>query len=597
MNFEQWAIAGILLAMLVAYASERFRVELVAMIGLALGFVTGIVPANAVFAGFSSSAVITVVEVLLVVSAVSRTSLIDDFARRIVARTQSETAVLALLCAMAAGVSVFINNIGALALFFPVALSVCARLDIPPSRVLMPLSFATLLGGTCSLTGTPANLVVNEWVVAETGKSMSYFELALIGGPVTVAGLVWIAFAAPQAFSRRQASGPAGFDAGPAEFLSEMQAPQGSALVGCRVPDAESRFDLRIHGVMRQGAHVFARRGDIVIATGDLLLAEAEIGRLDELREQGDLAEPGDVPGRVPGDGGGVDRIEAVVMPDSLLLGSRIGDVPIFEEQSVRVSALASRRHRIEGAFGDLQIGMGDVLILSGERDALGQVAAECGLLALSRRRLAKRNRSAAPSVIAFFVGVLLCALEIVPPSVAFGGVVLALVLMGRLNLRTALQDLNWPVVIVLACMIPLGLAVENTGAARVVADTIADYLPSTDPVAVAALVLLMAVTITPFIDNVSTAVVLSPIAAGIAARTGVPAEPLLMAVAVGASLDFLTPFGHHNNAVVMGAAGYRFRDFARFGGPLLVVCLAVAILAFGAMLTQPDVARNYIWD
>lgn len=581
MNFEQWAIVGILLAMLIAYASERVRIEIVAMTGLGIGYLSGAVPVHNLFAGFSSPALITVVEVLLVVSALSQTRVIDNFARRIVARTTNETAVLAILCAMAASVSVFMNNIGALALFFPVALSVCARLDIPPGRVLMPLSFATLLGGTCSLTGTPANLVVNEWKVAETGSGFGYFELALVGGPVALAGLAWIVLAAPQVFRGLQKATPTGFDAGPNQFLAEMVVPEGSLLIGQHLPDAEGAFDLRIHGVMRNGAHVFARRGDIMVAPGDALLVEAELARLEQLRDQGQLSGP-----TTPdADGPGPERIEAVVMPDSLLLGSRIADVGAFAEYSVEVVALASRRHRVEGSFGDLQIGMGDVLILAGDRDALRQAVADCGLLPLSRRRPPRLNIRAAPGVATFAAGVLLCAFEMVPPAVAFGAVVVVLAVTRSLNLRTALQDLNWPIVILLACMIPLGMAVQDTGAARVIANTIADYLPTTEPIGVAALVLLMAVAITPFIDNVSTAVVLSPIAAGIATRTGVPVEPLLMAVAVGASLDFLTPFGHHNNAVVMGAAGYRFLDFPRLGAPLLAICLVVAIAVLAVLM------------
>lgn len=580
MNFQQWAIVGILVAMLAAYASERFRVEMVAMIGVATAFLVGAVPVQKVFAGFSSPAVITVVEILLIVSALSQSRVVDNFSRRIVARTQSETAVLAILCAMAAAVSVFMNNIGALALFFPVALSVCARLDIPPGRLLMPLSFATLLGGTCSLTGTPANLVVNEWKIAETGTGFGYFELALIGGPVTLAGLVWIVLAAPRMFRGLRTAAPTGFDAGPNEFLAEMTVPRRFDLIGRAIPDVETELDLRIHGVIREGTHVFARRGDILVAPGDLLLVEGELALLDVLREQGRLFGPEEV----DEDETSPERIEVVVMPDSLLLGSRIADVGAFSERAIRVAAVASRRHRVEGRFGDLQIGMGDVLILSGDRAALREAVTECGLLPLSRRRPPRLSIRAAPGVIAFAAGVLLCALDIVPPPLAFGAVVIVLGLTRNLNLRNALQDLNWSIVILLACMIPLGMAVQDTGAARVIANTIADYLPTTEPVAVAALVLLMAVAITPFIDNVSTAVVLSPIAAGIAARTGVPVEPLLMAVAVGASLDFLTPFGHHNNAVVMGAAGYRFVDFPRFGGPLLAICVIVALAAFAAL-------------
>jgi di/tricarboxylate transporter len=201
----------------------------------------------------------------------------------------------------------------------------------------------------------------------------------------------------------------------------------------------------------------------------------------------------------------------------------------------------------------------------------------------------------AKPSIATFAAGILLTAFNIIPTEVAFGAVVIVMAMLGSLNLRSALQDINWTIIILLACMIPLGLAVEETGAARLIANTIAEYLPVTEPLAVATVVLLLAVAITPFIDNVSTAVVLSPIAVGIASRTGVPVEPLLMAVAVGASLDFLTPFGHHNNAVVMGAAGYRFRDFPRLGAPLLMICLIVAILALAGVQNSPALA-TFFW-
>lgn len=577
MQGDQWAILGILGIMLVAYASERFRIELVAMAGLAGGWALGVVPVQQMFSGFASPAVITVVEILLVVSALSQSRVVDDFARRIIARTgDNKTAALAVLCGMAALVSVVMNNIGALVLLFPVALSLCARLGIAPGRVLMPLSFATLLGGLCSLTGTPANLVVNEWKLSETGSGFGYFELALIGGPVAVAGLVWVVLAAPRVFRGFATPAPGGFDAGPSEFLAELTVPPASPLRGRRLPDAEAELRIRIHGVIRNDAHVFARRTDITLAAGDRLLVEAGMARLARLRDARHLSLP------APADG--AEHIEVVVMPDSLLLGSRIGDVSAFAERGIQVVALASRRHRTEGGFANLQIGLGDVLVLSGSRAALHETLADCGLLPLSRRRPLPPDVRAMPAVAIFAAGVLLCAFNILPPQLAFGLVVIALVATGSLDLRAALQDLNWPVVILLACMIPLGQAVQETGAAQSIANLLAVHLPAANPLAAAALVLLLAVAITPFIDNVSTAVILSPIAADLATRTGVAVEPLLMAVAVGASLDFLTPFGHHNNMVVMGAGGYRFRDFPRLGAPLLVICVAVALAVLAGL-------------
>lgn len=577
MTLAQAAIVVILLGMLAAYATERFRVELVALCGLGAGFVTGVVPVQNVFVGFASPAVLTVVEVLLVVAALSRARAIDSFARRIVYHFRSERAALAVVCGTGAFVSVFMNNIGALALMFPVTMSVSHKLGIPPARMLMPLSFATLLGGMCSLTGTPANLVVNEWLIGESGRSFGYFELALLGGPLALAGLAWLVAAGPISLARF--TDVAAADELPAtRVVGERRVAPGSGLIGKHLPELEEEAELVVHRVMREGAHVFARRRDIVLAAGDVVVVEADLGVLDRLQESGQL-----VPLQAADET--AERREYVVMPESLLLGSRIGSVQAFAEHALQVVGLSVRRGRIEGGFDEVQIGVGDVLVLAGERDDLRQIAAECSLLPLSPRRPVAFGGRAWLSVGIFIAGVVATALNLAPTEIAFGAVVLALSLSGSLNLRTALQDLNWSIVILLACMIPLGLAVEDTGTARLVANHIAEYLPTAQPLVVGGTMLALAALITPFIDNVSTAAVLSPIAAGLASRTGTPVEPLLMAVAIGASIDFLTPFGHHNNTVVMGAGGYRFMDFPRFGLPLTILCLVVALFVLSLML------------
>jgi di/tricarboxylate transporter len=329
---------------------------------------------------------------------------------------------------------------------------------------------------------------------------------------------------------------------------------------------------------MREGTHVFARRSDIALVAGDILIVEADLAVIDELEASDHLQSLRPV-------SDAAERQEYVVMPESLLLGSRIGSIPSFAEHSLEVVGVSIRRGRIEGSFDELQIGMGDVLVLAGEREDLRQIAAECSLLPLTARRPSRFTGRAWLNVGIFTLGILATAFDLAPTEIAFGAVVVAMALAGGLNLRTALQDLNWSIVILLACMIPLGLAVEETGAARLIANEIATYLPSAEPLVVGTTMLVLAVVITPFIDNVSTAAVLSPIAAGLASRTGTPVEPLLMAVAIGASLDFLTPFGHHNNAVVMGAAGYRFMDFPRFGVPLTILCFALAVFVLSLML------------
>lgn len=566
MTFDQLAIVVLLFGMLITYAVDCFRVELVALAGLAIAFLAGLVPANGLFMGFSSPAVVTVVEILLIVSVLARTEAVTRLAGVIADRAGSERGALLLLCAAGAFVSVFMNNIGALALLFPVLLSVCERLRIAPARMLMPLSFATLMGGLCSLTGTPANLIVNDWKVAQTGGAFDYFAFGSVGVPIVVLGIGWLAVAAPRLFRRFEveAAAPAGR---PSAFAAELRVGAGSALAGLSADAIERRFGLTLHGIFRDGRHVFARRQEMVAEPGDLLLVEGGVEALDAA-------------GRLHAGG---ERVEVVVTPDSYLIGSRIGALGAFAERGVRIAGLASRRRRFEGTFADLQIGLGDLLLLSGDREVLREAIAEAGLLALLPQPATPARPDARLPLVVFAIGVAATAFGLAPPQIAFGGVVLVMALTGALRLRAALQDVNWAVVILLSCMIPLGMAVEQTGAAYVIADAIVEHLPMADPIVVVAAMLGIAAMITPFVDNVSVAAVLSPVAAGVASRSGMAVEPLLVAVAMGASLDFLTPFGHHNNTVVMGAAGYRFRDFPRLGLPLLGLSLGVALLAIRA--------------
>jgi di/tricarboxylate transporter len=437
--------------------------------------------------------------------------------------------------------------------------------------MLMPLSFATLLGGVCSLTGTPANLVVNDWLINETGGGFDYFATGTVGVPVAAIGIAWMVLAAPWIFRKMQATSSLEPDFGPAEFISEVVVSASSPFAGRSLDEIEQRAGIHVHGVVRADKHIFARRADIVLAGGDILTVEGEMERLDALRSEGIFEAIGGLRGNA-------DRVDVVVMPDSTILGSRVGSLESFVARGVVVIGVASRRRRIEGRYEDLQLGLGDVLMLAGEREAIRAIAADAGVLPLSFRAPSRSHPAALRSLLFFVLGVAATAFGLAPPEIAFGTVVIAMLLSGGLRLREAFQDLNWPIIILLASMIPLGMAVEDTGAAQVIANHIVTRLPTTEPVLVTAVVLLLAAAITPFVDNVSTAAVLSPIAANIATRAGVPIEPLLIAVAVGASLDFLTPFGHHNNAIVMGAAGYRFMDFPRLGLPLLGICLITAI-------------------
>lgn len=571
MSFEQAAILVLLVGMLIVFALDRIRMELVAIGGLGLGVALGLVgPADA-FTGFSTPAFVTVVEVLLIVQVLGRSGILDPMARRVTAIASTETGILAVLCLATACLSIFMNNIGALALMIPVVTSVCRVNGLDSRRVLMPVSFSALLGGLCSVIGTPANLIISNQLAAATGRGFAFFDFAWVGVPAALAGLL-VLLVWPRRVLGRD---PVGRGRVPPQafrtVVSEVEIPIGSSLAERPVAEA----GLTIHAMRRHGANLLLQRRGTAIEAGDVLLVETSLPHLESLLAAGSASLPDRAAGATTR-----QQVEAVIMPESTLVGSRIGTLDLFHSRGIGVVAVATQTPRIEGSLADLRLAIGDVLYLSGDQQAIDEAIEEADILPL----WPKPERQAAeirwPPAVAFAGGIALAASGFAPPQLAFGLVVIVLAGIGSLNLRKGLAELDWPILLMLATMIPLGEAVQTTGAAAVLAAGLMSVLPADSPVTAAAAMMGIAVVITPFVNNASTAVVLGPIALGMAAASGLSPELLLIAVALGASVDFLTPIGHHNNTVVMGLAGYRFADFLKAGWPVTIAVTATATIA-----------------
>lgn len=571
MSLEQAAILVLLVGMLTVFALDRIRMELVALGGLGFGVALGLVEPVKAFTGFSNPAFVTVVEILLIVQVLGRSGMLDPLARRIVEIASTETGVLAVLCAATACLSVFMNNIGALALMLPVVTSVCRLNGLDNRRVLMPVSFAALLGGLCSVIGTPANLIVSNQLAAATGRGFAFFDFVWVGVPAAVAGilviLVWPRRVLGQHAAGRGRLPPQAFR----KVVSEVRVPMGSRLVGTRVAEA----GLTIHGMRRAGVNLLHQRRETSIEAGDILLVETNLPQLESMLADRSVVLPNAASGSAVR-----QRVEAVIMPESTLVGSRIETLDLLHSRGIDVVAVAPQTPRIEGSLADLQLSIGDVLYLSGDQTAIDEAVDETDILPLWPKPDGDAAAIRWPPAIAFAAGIGLAAFGLAPPQLAFGLIVIILVGLGNLNLRKGLAELDWPILLMLAAMIPLGEAVQTTGAAVILADSLVAVLPSHSPLIMSAAMMGIAIVITPFVNNASTAVVLGPIALGMAAASGVSPEPLLIAVALGASVDFLTPIGHHNNTVVMGLAGYRFGEFLKAGWPVTIVVMATATVA-----------------
>lgn len=570
MNFEQAAILILLAGLLVVFALDRVRIELAALGGLCLAVALGLVAPGDAFSGFAHPAFVTVVEILLIVQVLGRSGILDPLARRICALARTETGVLALLCLSTAGLSVFMNNIGALALMLPVVSSVCRVNGLDVRRLLMPVSFAALLGGLCSAIGTPANLIVSSQLAAATGQGFAFFDFARAGAPAALAGII-VLLVWPRRVFRNAAAGRGRLPPQAMRtVVSEVETPPGSRLVG--IPVAEAGF--AIHALRRRSANLLHHRRGTAIEAGDVLLVESGLQELEAMLGEGTLELP------QASQSAGRRRVEAVIMPESTLVGSRVGTVGAIRSRGIDVVAVATRTPRIEGSIADLRLSIGDVLYLSGEPEAIDAAIDEADLLPLWPRPEMEASDIRWSPVISFAGGIGLAAFGLVPPPLAFGLVVLLQAGLGSLNLRRGLAELDWSILLMLAAMIPLGAAVETTGLAATISGGLVSVLPSGHPPLLAGAMLVLAVAITPFVNNAATAVVLGPLALGIAAASDVPPEPLLIAVALGASIDFLTPIGHHNNTIVMGLAGYRFSDFLKAGWPVTAAVAGTAACA-----------------
>ena len=571
--FEQASLLILLLAMLTLFSLDRIRIEVVSIAGLLAGYALGLYPTDQIFTGFASPVVITVVEILLIVQVLARARLFDSLAARFAATRPSDFTVIAGTSALAGFMSIFMNNIGAFAITLPVALRLGATLKIPRRQLAMPVSFAALLGGLVSLIGTPANLLVSDGLAKATGTGFRFFDFAYDGLPVAIAGILLIAFRVQRLFPEPDET-PVTTSPAARRVVVERYIPDISPLIGVRLSDCPVRFGIKPHALIRGDNFVFGPLDQSVIEPGDVLLAEGADAVFADLAATQALMADAHPHGLQPD----FTHVEAVVMPESTLVGSRVRSLEIFHRRGIAVTALSMRAPRIEGRFLDLQLSIGDILTLEGPRPAISEALEESECLPLASTAPAEPALLSWRPFALFACGVAASAAGL-RPDVAFAGVVLVLALLNHLNIRRAMADLNWPIIIMLAAMIPIGQAVASTGAAETIASWLSLVVPITHPLIGIALILFLAMALTPFVNNATVAIVLTPIALEFARAGRHAPDAYLIAVAAGASLDFLTPFGHHNNTLAMGIGGYRFGDFLRAGWPLAVTSYGLALL------------------
>ncbi|MGP1257054.1 MAG: SLC13 family permease [Kiloniellales bacterium] len=582
---DQLLLFAILAGALGLFAWGRLRFDLVALLALLAAVIGGLVPTESAFDGFGHPAVITVAAILVLTRALRTSALLGLISRLLGRLTTRPTLQMLALTATCGVCSAFMNNVGALALLLPVALELARSSGRSPSQLLMPLSFASLLGGLITLVGTPPNIVIANLRAEATGTSFAMFDFAPVGLTVAAVGIGFVALIGWRLLPERLAAQPSDRDRPLVEiegYITEARVPAKSAFVGRRLLDlfAVSQGDISVVALVRRKDRILAPSGFLRLQSGDILILEADPQALRRLVETAGV--------ELVGAGGiraetlrseRVGLIEAVITPSSRLEGRTARSLRLHTRYGVNLLAVSRQGERIYERLGQVRFQPGDVLLLQGEREVMPEAFQNLGVLPLAERGLEIGRRSDNWRGLGIFaVAVGLVVFGLLPPHIAFTGAAVAVVLAGELQLRDIYESIDWPIVVLLGAMIPVGQALETSGGSMVIAQPILDLGESAPVWLILALLMAVTMLLSDVMNNAATAVLMAPIGIEIANGLGYSLDPFLMAVAVGASSTYLTPIGHQSNLLVMGPGGYRFGDYARMGLPLDLLILIVAV-------------------
>lgn len=563
---------------LLLFVTERVRHDLVALIALFACLSLGLVaPADAV-RGFADPAVIAVAAILVVGRAVELSGVASGIARVAIPERAPFTVRLTALLAIGALLSAFMNNIAALVITMPVAAEIARAARKPPAATLMPLAFATILGGMTTLIGTPANLILSSVREDELGAPFGFFDMTPVGCAVALMGLAYLVLIGWRLLPIRQSIDRT---SRPPWRVYELTFPDGASPETLRTMLPRLRASsTRLLALHRDDARLDAR-ADLDLLAGDRLLVVSRNNQWITAERTG-LHSPED-------SASGRDWITArvAVAHGSVLIGEGHEAVGTHSGGKLGVVAVGPRAARQKVPLASMRIEAGDQLFLRGRAADLAPFLARGRLLEIDRLDpVPVAPRAAAATVATFACAVLAIVLGGLSPALAFLGAAGLLALLRLVPADEVYRSIDWSVVVLLAAMIPVGQSFDASGAAGIAASAIGTALAGMPLVIVLAALCALTLLLSIFLNNVATAIIMGPLAIDAAHLLGVPADAALLAVLIGASSDFLTPIGHQNNLLVMGPGGYRFTDYARMGGLLVLIVVATAAgvlaLAYG---------------
>jgi len=591
-NTDQIFLISLLGLLVVFFVWERWRYDLVALAGLLIATLFGLIPPDEAFLGFGHPAVVTVAAVLIISRGLSNAGAVEIFTRYIKRATSSPTLHVVGLSSVGGLLSTVMNNVGALALLMPVAIQSSFEAKRSPAIVLMPLAFGTILGGMATLIGTPPNIIIANYRAEITGQPFGMFDFSPVGGVVAIVGIFFVALVGWRLipFARRSKNAPQDlFHI--QEYLTEVKVPENSKAIGKSLSELEAATedsDALIISLVRGEQSLRGAAWREKIQAGDVLVLEAghqginkfvstlglELSGTQSKEEVGELEPQKST--KTPDE----ILLEAVVPPDrSWLVGRLAGTLKLQSRFGVSLLGVSRQGTPYRGRLREFRFKAGDVLLLQGDKEQVLDVIGSLGCLPLAERgiQLGKSGQTwLAVGLFGLALGSALTGLVALP--IALMGGALAMVILAVVPPREVYHTIDWPVLVLLGALIPMGQALEQSGATTVLAQYLVNVMSGYSPIILLGVIMILTMLLTDVMNNAATAVVMAPFSVAVAQNLGVHADPFLMAVAIGASCAFLTPIGHQNNLLVMGPGGYRFGDYWRMGLPLDILILAVSL-------------------
>jgi di/tricarboxylate transporter len=581
--FDAYLVFLVLALTLGLFIWGYWRYDVVALIALALLLLFGVIHPNEAFLGLANPAVTTVACVMIITQAITQSGIVDQVVKRITPITSNIVLHISALTVITAGLSAFMNNVGALVLMMPIAIQSALNNQRSPSLVLMPIAFGSVLGGMTTAIGTPPNLLISAYRQQITGYSFNMFDFTPVGLAVAVVCILFISLIGWRLIPKNRKGRGIGEDLFQMQnYISELVVPDKSPFVGLTRRELEQKIeiDFQIIGLIRNKQRRFVISPGETLQANDILIVQADHEKLQQLLRAGQLELAG---GEVVSpdilSNRDIAVMEAVIPPDSRLENRSWARMGLRYRHRLNLLAIARQGETFNVRLNHVDLQAGDVILVQGEADILRENIVNLGLLPLAERGVQVGMRPKALLSVGIFVAaIVLATLQIFPIQVAFTFAVVALVITKIIPIRQIYSSIDWSVIILLAALIPIGTAMQATGGTNLIANGVTAIAGHATPIVIIGLLMVVTMTLSDIMNNAATAVLMAPIGVSIAQFLNVSIDPFLIAIAIGASCSFLTPISHQNNTLVMGPGGYKFFDYLRLGLPIEIMVLVISL-------------------